>query len=77
MGKEQRRIRLTTATVKNPDSGETELAVRAQTNLGQRTVSAQGADEPGALRALQAKLVQEQKRAEFRSQYPKTVEVDW
>jgi hypothetical protein len=74
---EKRRVRFTTATTKNPDTGQTELQVRAETHEGQRTITAQGADEPGALRALKAKLDEHLTGAEFKRQYPKTVEVDW
>ena len=74
---DKRRVRFTTATVKNPDTGKTELQVRAGTKHLGREIHAQGADEGNAMRALQAKVVEADQHDEFKRQYPKTVEVDW
>lgn len=77
MSQAKRQVRMTTASVKNPKTGEIELAVRAETKFGNKTVTAQGEDEKAALARLQSKLNEVRQRADFRATYPKTVEVDW
>jgi hypothetical protein len=74
---EKRRVVLAVVNRWNRDTGQTELQVCAETHEGQRTITAQGADELGALGALKAKLDEHLTSAEFQRQYPKTVEVDW
>jgi hypothetical protein len=69
-------VRLTTVTTHNPETGAKELGVRATVKAGNREIAAQGADDENAIRALKAKLADHEKQAEFRRQYPKTVEVE-
>jgi ATP-dependent helicase YprA (DUF1998 family) len=77
MGGQQRQVRLTTATVANPSTGGKDFQVRAATQVHGKTIVAQGADEATALRALEVKVAEVSKGAEFKAQYPKTVVVAW
>ena len=67
-------IRLTTATVANPETGGKEFQVRATVKLDGKQLFAQGADDDNAIRALKAKVAEYQRGQEFKAQYPKTVE---
>lgn len=77
MAKEKRKVRLTAATVNNPDTNEKEVWFRATTKLGNKSIAVNGPDEASALRALQDKVATEEARAAVRATLPKTVEVAW
>lgn len=72
----KRRIRLSTQAVKNPNTGETELLIRAETLTGKKLI-ATGSTEADAKRALEVKVAESDQRDAVRRNYPKFEEVDW
>jgi hypothetical protein len=72
----KRQVRYTTAFVKNPLTGETDALVRASTKLGNKTITVQEGNEETANARLAVKIRRAIQIAEFKAEYPKTVEVD-